>query len=299
MGSPEIGKTILSSLLKEGVKIDSVVTRPDQPFGRGQTKRETPVKVLAKECSIKVFEPKNKEELTKTIKKIKPDICIVAAYGIIIPKEALEIPEMGMINFHPSLLPKYRGPSPITEAIINGDSITGVSIIKVSEKMDAGDILDKKIVPLTGNETNKDLSEKLAIIGAKMIVKIIHNTDRFFLKKEKQEDSFSTYTKIIKKEDGEINFKDQTASKIERMWRAYFPWPGTYFYWKNKKINLFEIKVGKKEKLKPGEIRLKNDRILIGTKKECISPNFIQIEGKKKLNGKELACGYKDFFQQK
>lgn len=299
MGSPEIGATILNNLLKRGVIINSVITQPDRPCGRGCAPKETPVKSLAKKTGIKTYEPKSKEELTKTISKIMPDLCIVAAYGMIIPKKALDIPKYGMINFHPSLLPKYRGPSPITAAIINGDKTTGVSIIKVTENIDAGPIILQKKIKITKKETTESLSQKTAHTGSGMIYEALKK--ELFLKKNEieQNEKHATYTKIIKKENGLIDLSKQTSAEIERMSRAYCPWPGVYFYCNGKKIDLFGIKIDKKISLAMGKIAKKNDTLYIGTKKYAISPTLLKIESKKTQTAKEFICGYKNFINTK
>ena len=291
MGSPEIGAMVFENLLKDGVSFASVITQPDRPCGRGCKIKETPVKELAQKHNIKTYLPADKKELTDIIKKIKPDLCIVSAYGMIIPKEALKIPKHGMINFHPSLLPKYRGPSPIMAPILNGDKETGVTIIQVSEKMDAGDILDQIKVPLKGAEITPALSKILASIGSKMLLEIIPKIEKGEINPISQDDKKATYTKIIKKEDGLISWANQSSTEIERMSRAYQPWPGIYTIWNGKKIDLYEIKKSMSH-IKPGFVTTKNNQILIGTQDGAVAPGYLKIEGKKKLTSKEFICGY-------
>lgn len=305
MGSPEIAAQILAIILKSGFIIDAVITQPDRPCGRSCEPMPTPVKSLALEHNIKIHQPSNKEELSEIIKITRPDLCIVAAYGIIIPKEALDIPKLGMINFHPSLLPLYRGPSPITAPILNGDSKTGVSIIKISEEMDAGDIILQREIDLNGTEKTPELSQELAQLGATMITEIIPKIKNKTINPIKQNDKEATYTKIIKKEDGKIDWQNQTASDIEKMSRAFYPWPGAYSFWKGKKIDLYDIaitqkqNITKKENIKPGEVITINNQIFIGAKKGLVLPQRIKIEGKKTQNIDEFICGYPEFKKTK
>lgn len=293
LGTPEIGAVILSDLIKSGIKIDTVVTRPDKPKGRSKKLEETAVKKVAKKNKITTYEPTTKKELTNIIKEINPDICIVAAYGMIIPNEALDVPKYGMINFHPSLLPLYRGPSPITAPIINGDKETGVTIIQITEKMDAGDILAQKIIKLSDTETTPDLSGKLASLGTEMIIELIPKIEKNLATHVRQKVKNATYTKMIKKEDGNIAWGEHTAKEIERMSRAYAPWPGVYSFWNNKKINFYDIKITESG-IKPGLVDKKDNKILIGTRKDTISPKYIKLEGKNKITTEEFIRGYPD-----
>lgn len=294
LGSPEIGAIVLSNLINNSIKVDTVITRPDKPKGRSNKPEKTPVKVIAEKHNIEVYEPGSKDELTKVVKKVKPDVGIVAAYGMIIPEEALNAPRFGMINFHPSLLPALRGPSPIPMAIMCGEEKTGVTIIEVSKEMDAGDILSQEEVKLLGNETTPELSKKLAHLGAKMIAEVLPKIEDGKITPEKQDDSKATYTKLIKKGDGEINWQGYEAKGIEQAARAFTPWPGVYSYFRGKKIDFYDIEVLKSD-LEPGKVAEKDGKILIGTKKGAIAPGAVKIEGKKKQDIKSFVCGYPDF----
>lgn len=296
LGSPEIGAIILKKLLENGVNIEAVITRPDKPQGRGKKIEKTPVKILAEEKGLKVFQPLTKEEFVKTIKEIEPDLGIIAAFGMIIPKEALELPKHGMINFHPSLLPKYRGPAPIPAAILAGDKKTGVTIIEVTEKMDAGDILAQKEITLNGKETTPELSEKLANLGAEMLTQLIRKIESSpsNLPRKVQNEKIASYTKFISKDQGRIDWKKMTAKEIERMSRAFTPWPGIYTYWNNKKIDLYDIEVANK-KVKPGQVKREGKKIIIGCRNNSISVSKIKIEGKSKISSEEFIRGYPDF----
>lgn len=294
MGTPEIGAQLFESLVSLGIDFSAVITNPDKPKGRGKEISMSPVKITAIKNNIPVFEPKNKSELTDSIKKLTPDLVIVGAFGTMIPNEALTIPKFGMINFHPSLLPEYRGPSPITTPIINNDPKTGVTIMFVSEGMDEGDIIDQKEIKLTSNETFSNLSAKLVELGAKMIAEIIPLLIKNEVKRTPQDDSRATYTKKVEKKDGQINWKDQTAEEIERMSRAYESWPGVYSFWNGKKINFYKISVSNK-KVASGHISSDDKDIIIGTKDGSIKLNSLKIEGKNKITAEEFSRGYQNF----
>lgn len=293
MGSPEISATIFNNLINNGLKINAVITQPDRPCGRGCKVKESPLKSEAKKQQVKVYEPQNKQSLVDVIKNLKPDLCIVAAYGMIIPKEALDAPKYGMINFHPSLLPELRGPSPIPMAIVSGLQETGVTIMQVSEKMDAGDILTQEKINLKGTETTPTLSENLAHIGSRMILDLILKIEQKNTHPIRQDDKKATYTRIIKKEDGLLHWTTQSAAEIERMSRAYQPWPGVYTIWDGKKLDLYEI-TKTEDHLEPGVVIKKNNMILIGTHDGAIAPGYLKIEGKKRVTPKEFICGYPD-----
>jgi methionyl-tRNA formyltransferase len=173
MGTPEISATVLEQLLCSGFNIAAVFTRTDKPKGRGSAVFESPVKTLAKKHHIPILQPKSKTELTEALARLNPDLVIVVAYGMILSKEAIEIPKLGIFNLHFSLLPKYRGAAPYTASILNGDKKTGVTIMKTSEGLDEGDIVAQKEISLSGKETAPELLEELTKIGGEMLVTLI------------------------------------------------------------------------------------------------------------------------------
>lgn len=311
MGTPEIAAIVLEKLLDSGFNIKAVFTRPDKPKGRNKKLAKSPVKLLAEIQKLPIKQPKNKEELTKEITKLKPDLIVVAAYGMILPKEVLEVPKYGAINIHPSLLPLYRGPAPISTPILNGDKKTGVTIIKMDEKMDEGDILAQEEIELSGKETMPELTERLAELGGKMLVDVTPRWVNGEIRPQKQDHSKATYTKIIKKEDGRINFTKETAEEIGRKSRAFLPWPGVYAYWNGKKTDFYEIEIipqrsdlgaslrSDLKRLKPGEVIKTSDGFAIGTKKGAISPRYVKLEGKNKVPAPDFLRGHADFIGSK
>ncbi len=218
-GTPAFGQIILKALLDAKLNVVAVITQP-----------ESPVKVLAKDRKIPVSTPDNKQKLLATHRKLaalKPKLFIVASYGIIIPPEILEIPSKGTLDVRPSLLPQHRGPSPIQAAILEGDSETGVTIILMDEEIDHGPILSQKTVPIAPDETTPTLTAKLVHLGGNLLVGTIPEYLSGKIVPHPQNHERATFTKPIKKEDGEVSWV-RSNERIERMIRAYKPWPGVW-----------------------------------------------------------------------
>ncbi|MDP2665000.1 MAG: methionyl-tRNA formyltransferase, partial [bacterium] len=227
-GTSEFGVIVLEKLVQAGYKPVLVVTTPDKPAGRNLELTPPPVKVAAQKYSLEVVQPVKPVELS--LFKFEPDLFVVASYGEILPREVLDIPKKGTLNVHPSLLPQYRGPSPVHTAILNGDKSTGVTIMLLDEKMDHGPIVaNSKFEILNSKLTYLELHNKLAELGAELLIKTIPEWVAGSIKAIPQDDSQATYTKIFKKEDGKINW-NEPAEHIERQIRALAPWPGTWTF---------------------------------------------------------------------
>ncbi|MDO8443667.1 MAG: methionyl-tRNA formyltransferase [Candidatus Azambacteria bacterium] len=265
LGTPEFSATILEALISSDYEIAAVITNPDAPVGRKQILTPSPVKVLAEKNKIPVVQ-------LDEIRNFDIDLAIVAAYGKIIPKNILDIPHHGTINVHPSLLPKYRGASPIQNAIFNGDKKTGMTIMKLDEEMDHGPILAQEESPIADNDTYESLSQKLALLGAELLIKTIPGYVSGKIKLIEQNHAEATYTKIIKKEDGKINWS-KSAEEIERMVRAFYPWPAAWTIWEGKTLKILEAEV------RNGKLEIKK----------------LQLEGGKILSIKEFKNGHKNF----
>jgi len=234
-GTPKLATFVLDELKKGGILPYLIITTPDQPAGRGMKLTPPPVKIWSEENFISTFQPEKMRDgaSLQAIKDEGPwDLFIVAAYGKIIPKEVLAIPQYGTLNIHPSLLPKYRGPSPIESAIMSGDQETGVSIILLDEEMDHGDVIESRKLKIE-NFNKVELSEKLFKIGGKILVDIIPKWVAGEIKATPQEHSEATFTKKITKEDGLLDLSSN--AKINwRKFKSYYGWPGTYFFTKKK-----------------------------------------------------------------
>jgi len=231
MGTPDFGAVILNGLIKASFRPLLVITAPDKPVGRKQILTPPPVKILAERYKISVAQPERILNLKSLILNLKPDLIVVAAYGQILPKEILDIPKFGCLNVHPSLLPRWRGASPIQYTILNGDEKTGVTIILMDEKMDHGPIISNSKFKIQNSKlTYQELHNELANLGAKLLIEIIPKWIKGEIKPRPQDESKATYTKILTKEDGEINWK-KSAEDLERQIRAFDPWPGSFTFW--------------------------------------------------------------------
>ncbi len=295
-GTPEFAAVVLEKLINAGYLPSAVVCNPDEPAGRKNILSSPPVKILAVKNGIPVFQPeKPDEKFAEEIKKYPADLFIVAAYGKIIPKEILDIPRLGALNIHGSLLPKYRGASPIQAAILNGDKKTGATIMKIDEKMDHGPIISQAEIDMDRSDNFETLSEKIAETGAKLLIKIIPDYLAGKIKPVAQRDSNATYTKIIKKEDGKINW-EKSAKEIERMTRAFYPWPSAWTVWNGKILKIFEASVfetGNGKKI--GEVFLDKNILAVKCGKGILSIEKLQLEGGKILSAREFLNGRKNF----
>jgi len=274
MGTPDYAEIILKSLI-EKYEIVGVYTQPDKPVGRKKVLTPPPVKILAQEYNIKVFQPNNLKEESKNIKNLNPDFIVVAAFGMILPKSVLDIAPC--INLHASLLPKYRGASPIQSAILNNDEFTGITAMKMDVGLDTGDILGYEYCKV-GNKTAPQLFDELANIAARLTPYIIDNYDK--ISPLKQIDALTSYSPKIKKEDGLIDFNN--AHTIYRKYLAFYYWPGIFTKkFKIKNMNLVDTISTNKS----GEILdIKKDSIIVGCKKGSVEIIEIQPHSKKSMN---------------
>ena len=302
MGTPEFGAIILKGLIENNYKPSLVITVPDRPVGRKQIITPPPVKVVAKENNIPYLQPENLKLITNDIKRENPDLIIVAAYGKIIPKEIIDIPKYKTINVHPSLLPKYRGSAPIQAAILNGDKVTGTTIMLIGEKLDAGPIIAQEEVKLNGNETAQDLHDKLAEISINLLIKIMPKWIKKEIKEKQQDENRASYYKEMKKEDGKIDWS-KSAEEIERKIRAFTPWPGSYTFWeKDKKeirINILKSRLFISPTPKTYSIGkvlvVPQNEIGIQCGKDFLVIEELQIEGKNKTKAEDFIKGHMDF----
>ena len=268
-GSPASALPSLQKILEEGHQVELIITQPDKPSGRGGKLTPPPVKKFALEGKIDILQPEKIKKDTLAFEKIKslaPDLIVVVAYGQIIPSSVIYLPKYHSINVHFSLLPKYRGASPVQWAILNGEIKTGLTIFELNEKMDEGDILVQEEVEILPGEKAFELESRLAEKGAKLLIKTISEIDR--IKPVKQDHSQATYAPRLRKEDGRIDWR-KDALFIERQVRAMTPWPSAHTFFKEKRI---KIKEGTK----------------LDLKSESCSPGKIQAL---KKEGIEVCCG--------
>jgi len=291
MGSPRYAEIILREL-HERFDVVGVITQPDKRVGRGRSIQSPPVKVFAKERGIPFLQPKRLavEDVLCVLSEWDPHVIVVAAYGKILRSQILELPRFGCINIHASYLPRWRGASPIQAAILNGDITTGVTVMKMDEGIDTGDIIAQKEVKISESETTDSLTEKMATIGAELLIDTLPRYIRGEIVPKKQSPANVTYAGLIKKQDGLLDFQ-KSAEELERQVRAYDPWPICYFAWNDRNVKVYNAKVLKSHHLKQGQ-RGKIDKFpCIGTKTYDLQLVKIQLPGKKKISGKVFLNG--------
>ena len=314
-GTPDFSVPILETLTTiPYLKLQAVFTQPDKPVGRKQILTPPPVKVVAEKNNLSVFQPEKikGDKFEKQLKNLSPDLIIVVAYGKIIPENLLKVPKYGWLNVHASLLPKYRGASPIQQAILSGEKQTGVTLMKIDAGLDTGPIIARKTVDIQPNDNFATLHNKLCRLGAELVKKSLLNYLKGKLKPQVQDSSQATTTKIIKKEDGRIDWT-KPASYIERQIRSYTPWPGAFCFWsrnsKNEQKELTNshteqrlkiIKAAVSEdttSLLPGQTKITGGAVIVGCGQGNLELKKIQLEGKRPLFVVDFLKGYPEFEQ--
>jgi len=303
IGTSEFGAIILEGLINLKFKPTLVITIPDKPVGRQQILTPPPVKVVAEKYSIPVLQPEKIENCKSEIENLKPELIIVAAYGQILPKDILDIPKYGTLGIHPSLLPKYRGPSPIQYAILNGEKETGVTIILMDEKIDHGPIIAQCSAKIEEKETAKSLHDKLANLAISLLLNTILKLQQGLIIPKSQNEREAIFTKILVKSDGKINWR-KTAQDLEREIRAFNMWPGSFTFWE-KDDKILRIKVLKADVYsKPGHLLnypvgktliLSKNEIGVQCGKDILIIEKLQLEGKKETLTTDFIKGHPDF----
>ena len=251
MGTPDFAEKSLRSLVKAKYDVIGVVTNPDKPKGRGMKMVASPVKQYALEKGLKIYQPEKVRKNTEFIEEIKglsPDVICVVAYGKILPKEILEIPKLGCINVHGSLLPKYRGAAPIQWAVLNGDKTTGVTTMYMDEGMDTGDMILKQEVEIGEDETTGELWDKLAKIGGELLVKTLKEIEKGTAPRQKQGEEF-TLAPMLSKDMAKIEWNKKTAQEIKNLVRGLNPIMGAYTFLNGKKIKFWKVDLAKEDEI--------------------------------------------------
>ena len=299
MGTPDFAATILEGLINSGHDIIGVVTQPDKKKGRGQEISCSPVKELAARHGLTIYQPvKVKEQdFLDLMRELKPDAIIVAAFGQILPKALLDIPEYGCINVHASLLPKYRGAAPIQYAILDGEKETGVSIMYMDDGIDTGDIILQERLVIEPDETGGSLFDKMAALGARVLLVAMEQIEKGTATRTKQDHEQASYVKMMTKEMGHVDFS-LPAVKIERMIRGLNPWPSAYTFLDGKTLKLWKAEVEEADNAdtdsrKPGEIvEIRKDGLVVNTGEGRLVIKELQLEGKKRMTADAFLRGY-------
>ena len=298
MGTPDFAVPCLEELCEaELTDVVGVITQPDRKRGRGQNLQPTPVKEIALDYEIEVFQPEKvtSEEGLNKLEEWSPDLIVVVAYGQILGKEVLGLPELGCINVHASLLPKYRGAAPLHQALINGEEVTGVTTMYMDEGMDTGDMILKEEVEIISQDTVGSLHDKLATTGADLLIETLKQVKEGTAPRIPQDDSQATYADKVTKEDGEINW-DQSAEDIWNLIRGMNPWPGAYTYKDGELLKIWDSEVYKEENtdLDPGTIIKADDNlgIVVQTAKGQLLITQLQPANKKRMSATDYLLGY-------
>lgn len=311
MGTPDFAKESLEAIYNENYNIIGVVTNPDKPKGRGMKMIASPVKEFAIEKNMPVYQPlkvRNNEEFINEIKELNPDVICVVAYGKILPKEILDIPRLGCINVHGSLLPKYRGAAPIQWAVINGEKETGITTMYMDIGMDTGDMILKEVVEIGEDETTGELWNRLSKIGGKILVDTLKLIEEGKAPREKQPEDF-TLAPMLNKEMAGIDWDIKTAIEIKNLVRGLNPIMGAYTFVNDKKIKFWKVQIitnqefvgaglvpaQEIENFKNGDILLANDKqgLFFKAKDAVIEVIEMQAENSKRMNAKDYLRGNK------
>ena len=303
MGTPDFSVGTLKAIVEAGHEVAAVVTQPDKPKGRGGAMSFSDVKQAAIELGLLVLQPKRArdEEFVNELRKINPDVIVVVAFGQILSKEILDMPKYGCVNVHASLLPKYRGASPIQWAVIDGCEYSGVTTMMMNEGIDTGDILLVEKVKLDSKETGGSLFDKLSGVGAALLVKTLDELEKGTVKPVKQNETEATHVKMLDKSFGNIDFSME-AARIERLIRGLNPWPSAFTHIHGKMLKIWEADVLSGEAvqkydmadLEPGHIAyVDKNKMLISTEEGYLDVKEVQLEGKKRMEISAFLRGYK------
>jgi methionyl-tRNA formyltransferase len=295
-GTPEFAVPTLEAVVAAGHHVALVVTQPDRAAGRGMEIQIPPVKRAALEFGIPVVQPekiKNNLEFRELLEGIKPDVILVVAYGRIVPQWMLDLPPLGNINLHGSLLPKYRGAAPIQWAVAHGEVVTGVTTMRIDAGLDTGDMLLARKVPVGVEETAVDVYEGLASVGAGLMVETLAGLAAGTLYPQKQDDTQASLAPILKREDGWMDFS-RTAKVVYDRWRGFQPWPGAHTTLRGKKLIVQRMKlVADTFQGEPGVLQVEGDSMRVGCAEGTVLELVeVQMEGKKRMGAAEFLHGY-------
>lgn len=301
MGTPDFAAPILQMLIQTR-QVVGVVTQPDKPAGRGKQLRPSPVKVIAQAAGIPLYQPKSlrSEAAAAPLRAWQPDIIIVAAFGQILRRRVLDLPPRGCLNVHASLLPRWRGASPIQRAILAGDAETGVTLMRMDAGLDTGPMLAKQAIPIHADETAASLHDRLAKLGAEMLESRLDDILHGRLPPIPQNDDDSTYAPMIKKEEGRLDWT-KTAAELERRIRAMTPWPGAFTEWDGRLLKILSAQVvgGPLPPGEPGEVAMGGGTAVIHAGEGGIRPTKLQLAGKRAMSAADFLRGRPEFVGSK
>jgi methionyl-tRNA formyltransferase len=294
-GTPNFAVPTLEKLVEAGFGVRLVITQPDRPKGRGLELVSSPVKNAAIRLGLPIYQPekiKQNEELRTKLLEIAPAAIIVVGYGRIIPPWMLELPKYGNINLHASLLPKYRGAAPIQWAIANGETVTGVTTMRIDEGLDTGDILLQQELAISPEDTTETLAPRLAALGAELMIETLRGLEGGTIHPEPQNDAQATLAPVLKKEDGRIDFR-RIANEIYNRMRGFQPWPGAFTTFRGKNLNVTAARPASTQ-VSEAQLLVNDGRLFVG----CGESSFLELlevqpEGKKRISARDFVHGYR------
>ncbi len=293
-GTSEFAVPSLEALSTSGQEIVLCVTQPDRPQGRGLKPQPSPIKTAAQRLGLLCEEPADLRAATTRLQRLAPEVGVVVAYGRLIPHELLTLPRHGMLGLHPSLLPTYRGAAPIAWAIVNGESVTGVTTFRLNAQLDAGEIVFQDTIPITPRETAVTLSEGLAARGGKLLVKTLEALGQGRAIFRPQDEQAASYARKLSKEDGRINWTTPAVA-IDRLVRGMVPWPGASTTWQGQPLKLCAISShdGDVASARPGEImRIDPTGIVVATGTGQVIIHELQLAGGRRMSAQEFLAGH-------
>jgi methionyl-tRNA formyltransferase len=296
MGTPEFAVPHLEALRASPHRVVLVITQPDRPKGRGRILTPSPVKKIAQNLGYPLLQPQSlkSESVVETIARCEADLIVVVAFGLLLPKMLLNMPPMGAINVHASLLPRYRGPAPIQWALLNGDSETGVTTMQMDPGLDTGPLLLSARTPIYPDDTSTSLHDRLARLGADLLIKTIAASITGDIRPIPQDPSAATRAPMLRKEDGQISWQASSDS-IDRFIRAMNPWPGAFTTWAGKRLKVYKAKAVPRAVSHPPGTVIEGfaDELVVATGEGALSIEEIQEESGKRLPVKAFLCGFK------
>lgn len=295
MGTPDFSVQTLEKLVENGHEVLAVITQPDKPKGRGKEMQYTAVKEKALQLGLTVYQPVKVKEASfvEELKKMNPDVIVVVAFGQLLSKDILDLPKYGCINVHASLLPKFRGAAPIQWPILEGEKETGITTMQMDVGLDTGDMLMKAVTPIEKEETGGSLHDKLAKIGADLLIETLKAIENGSIKPEKQGDSPTCYAKMLTKELGHIDFS-KPAEEIERLIRGLNPWPSAYTGLDGKTLKIWSAEVldTKMDGCFGEIVEVRKDALVVKTGTKDLAIKELQLEGKKRMTVDAFLRGY-------
>ena len=299
MGTPAFAVPALRALVERGHVVAGVYTQPDRRAGRGRKMRASPVKAFAEERGLSIFQPsslRQDAEARSELADLAPDAIIVAAYGLFLPEEVLQLPRLGCLNIHPSLLPRHRGASPVATAILDGDEVSGVTIILLDEGVDTGPILAQRETKISEDETAEGLTERLFSLGSELLTDTLDLWNRGHIAPTPQNDDYASVTRRLAREDGRIDWS-QSADTLARRVRAFTPWPGTFTTWRGRTLKILGARPveGALEGTPGTVVRLDDSTIAVFAGKGALAVERLQLEGRRTMDAADFVRGYHDF----